>query len=295
MKKNFLFLAILTLLTGCDSITTPSIIEDDQVKLHVATRSYIQDNKRALINSFFDYVIQANAKSKINYFDTATVRGRSNIDLFIHYSHLPDFPLSIERLLYDNAVKMDGDYISLKEINVDEMSKYKYELLGSSTEDYYYDCGSFKRELTIERINGLLDCGELLLKRERSLHGTEWRNFEEYFDSNLVYDSHFLPPSFDTTKYEYQFITPAFSPIHLAYRICDGNFEPLKKKLIQNIEVFDWQKNPLESANRVSVYDVVYKNHLSDLYVLCSIADIGKGNFEIAVQKVSKMYSDLGF
>ena len=79
-----------------------------------------------------------------------------------------------------------------------------------------------------------------------------------------------------------------------AFDVCDGNFEPFKEKISQQVEVYDYRKDEKSSSKKTTVYDVVYLVN-SNHYVRCSVVDLEGGHFEINYVSDSEMYSDLGY
>lgn len=79
-----------------------------------------------------------------------------------------------------------------------------------------------------------------------------------------------------------------------AYEVCNGNFQPLIKKICGAVEVYDYRENEQESSKRVTVYDVVYKVN-DKRYVYCTIHDLNDGTFETNYVKDAEMFSNLGF
>ncbi|MBR1787209.1 MAG: hypothetical protein IJ756_08655 [Paludibacteraceae bacterium] len=79
-----------------------------------------------------------------------------------------------------------------------------------------------------------------------------------------------------------------------ACEVCNGNFQPLLKKICGAVEVYDYRENEQESSKRVTVYDVVYKVN-DKRYVYCTIHDLNDGTFETNYVKDAELFSNLGF
>lgn len=79
-----------------------------------------------------------------------------------------------------------------------------------------------------------------------------------------------------------------------AHDVCQGNFEPLKQTICEQVTVYDYRKNKSASSKKVTVYDVVYKIK-EQTYVWCVVHDLGNKTYEINFFKASEMYSNLGY
>lgn len=77
MKRIILFLAILTLLTGCDYVVKPSLIEGESAKLYVLEKSLNNAGAEQLRQMFFDCVCSKDTRHML---DTTTLDGMMKYD-----------------------------------------------------------------------------------------------------------------------------------------------------------------------------------------------------------------------